>query len=496
MSAGRPGRALSALAALLALLVSLLAACTAEPAVEPLEPTLRARLAEAYGGDGPLQLVAVRRMGSAPFSDPAAGTGARLVYYAARLRLRADIRFDDWGGDNLGRLLEVLGAAERGVQGLRPGGNRAGEELVAFGALAFEPDGRGGFRPLPWTGGPPSAGPVDPDDPGAVASRALIEQLLALFRGRPVPEPVRRAVVREELVRATDRIDRRLAGLEGRRLIAAGPEGGEYLALARALAAAAPTVGLELEAAASEGSRANLRLLAEGEPVVLGIVQSDLLAAERPPGLVALASLFPEPVQILVPAGSPIRAVDQLEGRRIELGPPESGMRATALALLAAHGLGPDRLASAGERDLGAATLALEAGKIDAIVAVTAAPARVIADLARRLPVRLLEPTPEAIAALTGPESGRVALRLRPGLYPGVAAPVATVAPTAVLVARAELEAATVERILELLFERADYPAFGSVAGAMISPARARRGLPIPLHPAAAARLPAASPGG
>ncbi|HSA89590.1 MAG TPA: TAXI family TRAP transporter solute-binding subunit, partial [Burkholderiales bacterium] len=64
---------------------------------------------------------------------------------------------------------------------------------------------------------------------------------------------------------------------------------------------------------------------------------------------------------------------------------------------------------------------------------------------------------------------------------------VATVAPTALLVAAADTPEDEVQALLGLAFEGTDYLAFGSAQGVKISKATGRRGVAIPLHPAAAA---------
>ena len=56
------------------------------------------------------------------------------------------------------------------------------------------------------------------------------------------------------------------------------------------------------------------------------------------PDLRALASLYPEPVHIVVGADSPISDVAGLRGKRVDIGTAASGTQFDALAVLAAHG--------------------------------------------------------------------------------------------------------------------------------------------------------------
>ena len=53
----------------------------------------------------------------------------------------------------------------------------------------------------------------------------------------------------------------------------------------------------------------------------------------------ALGSLFPEPIHLVVAAGSSIREVSELRGKRVDIGLPNSGTRYDAVMVLAAYGL-------------------------------------------------------------------------------------------------------------------------------------------------------------
>uniref|UniRef100_UPI0018DF3920 hypothetical protein n=1 Tax=Roseomonas rosulenta TaxID=2748667 RepID=UPI0018DF3920 len=116
----------------LLLLVALIAAPPAHavPDADALRALVEARIADA-AGPGLLGVAAFRRMGQAP--DPAGG--ARIAYFAARLRLARDHAFGDWDGRNLQALAAALGAAPRAITGARREGNRAGDILRVNGAL-------------------------------------------------------------------------------------------------------------------------------------------------------------------------------------------------------------------------------------------------------------------------------------------------------------------------------------------------------------------------
>src|SRR6266478_3757308 len=102
-------------------------------------------------------------------------------------------------------------------------------------------------------------------------------------------------------------------------------------------------------AQATQGSVENLRMIAS-EQIESGIAQSDIVswgyagtgifATDGPmTQLRAIASLFPESLQLVVRADGPLQTLGDLKGRRISLGQVESGTAVDARIVLAASGL-------------------------------------------------------------------------------------------------------------------------------------------------------------
>ena len=78
--------------------------------------------------------------------------------------------------------------------------------------------------------------------------------------------------------------------------------------------------------------------------------------------IAALASLYPEPVHIVVSAKSGIRRVEDLRGKRVDLGTPRSGTRINAVSVLQASGVAPKEFAEARAEGPQAAAQQLRAG--------------------------------------------------------------------------------------------------------------------------------------
>lgn len=125
--------------------------------------------------------------------------------------------------------------------------------------------------------------------------------------------------------------------------------------------------GVKVEIIPSGGALDNLRQLADRNAQVdVGFVQSGLVEGVDIRGLVSLGSVFAQPVMVYYRGDQPIETLSQLNGKRLALGPPGSGTRALATALLKGNGIeGPPTvmLDLAGEE----AAKALFSGQVDAI---------------------------------------------------------------------------------------------------------------------------------
>lgn len=480
------------------LAVLLLAACARTPDAESVAAVLQQRLDQTLGGRV-LDLDGMRRAGSAVLPAAEDGSPRRLVYFHGRLKLARDYDFTAWNSLNLTSLANLLGATEKGVTGIKSGGNRSGDELRVYGSVEFIRRGEQ-WQPSYATRTAPereieTAGPGQP-----TAEIAALARLRAiLFEGAGHQAEQREAIVTEEVERALDAIHLRLDRLDRITVLAGGLPGGAYHGVAQEIAAHFSREGRKFAALTTEGSLDNLAHLGNGS-VELALVQSDL-AAQAATGrsmfagggqvkdLCALASLFPETVHVVVAAGSGIRRIEDLAGKRVDIGLPASGTRVHSLDLLASRGLTPADLGEVGESGLGAAAAALESGRLDAFIATIHAPASEIQRLAAQGKIRLLSLSDDSVRSLRQAEPYLVPLTLPQGTYAGIAKPTATVAVTALLAARCGLPASKVDTLLRALFSRIDFAAAGSTAGSQISRKTALEGLSIPIHPAARAFL-------
>jgi uncharacterized protein len=266
--------------------------------------------------------------------------------------------------------------------------------------------------------------------------------------------------------------------------IATGSTAGEYFQLGRALAAvwqerlrlaAAP------EVLATDGSPANVSLLVTGAAEV-AVSQLDV-AADRTAGrspLRALAAIYNDALQIVVPAGSPIRTVADLRGARVAIGAENSGVAYVALRVLAAAGLGGEGDVRRTRLDLTGSVDALRAGDVDAFFWVGALPTRTVDELATAVPVRLLDLDP-LLAALRDRYPVYAPGTVPAGTY-RIDDPVVTLLVRNVLLVDAALDTDLVEAMTGAVFAEQQRLAAATQAARTVDARSAILTQPVPLH--------------
>lgn len=474
-------------------LCALLAACGGGPGEAEVEKVVENRISQAFP-EGAVRLDNLRRVGSSPAAGvEAAGGDRRIVYYNATLVVERDIDLSSWQGLNLGAVASLLGATERGISGLKQGGNKQGDRLFVHGTVTYVEDD-GEWRPTR-TAHVPVAAPPPEDNTGPPAqARQIVETIRNLFE-QAGPAADQRSIITEELERAYFRIRLRLDRLEGSFVILGGPEAGEYFQVASLIAAGLQQAQMAGRALATDGSVENLGLLAAGRADV-ALAQNNIAMRAvqgRPPytgdaampDLRALASLFPEQVHVILRPGAEVESLADLKGKRVDVGQPNSGTRVDAEALLESAGLSLADLGETSELGLGGGLAALARGELDAVIATVSAPARSVQGLAEGSGIRFLSLSEAEQAKLADGDAGYVAATMPAGTYAGQDEPVRTVAAAALLVARADLPDTEAETLLRQVFDGIDFFAAGSPAGSQISRGSARTGVGIPWHPAA-----------
>jgi TRAP transporter TAXI family solute receptor len=250
--------------------------------------------------------------------------------------------------------------------------------------------------------------------------------------------------------------------------------------------------GLIAVAQASEGSVENVGQI-RGGGVESALMQADVAYwaytgtgpfrdAAPMTGLRSIASLYVETIHAVVRADGGIRTLADLRGKRVAMGEAGSGTRVNALSILEAHGLRPGDLREVALRPNPAAD-ALAAGDLDALFMTGGAPVAAVADLARRVPIRLLPLDDAASAALGARLPFLTPALVDADAYPGVDA-TPTLGVGALWVVEEEADEELVYGIAQALWHQRSRAILdqGHPRAASIRLDTALRGLSVPLH--------------
>lgn len=143
-------------------------------------------------------------------------------------------------------------------------------------------------------------------------------------------------------------------------VLATGADGGAYQRYGEQFAAYLATEGIQVELRATAGSVENLALLNGGEADI-GFVQGGLAESVAVDDVMAIGSLYLEPLWFFLRSDVTVDAMSDFAGKRIAVGAEGSGTRAVVLNLFSAHGVSsqtsefvdvpPGELAGAFSRD-------------------------------------------------------------------------------------------------------------------------------------------------
>src|SRR5262245_34093835 len=220
---------------LFAALVMLVAAgCGRGPDTDALKTGVGERIAQALP-PATVSVAAFARRGSQSDTKAPAGETRRIVYFDAELKLERDFDFGAWDAPGVAGLVSALGAGPKGLTGVTSGGNKAGDVVRVHGTALYRQDGgrwavvtTGAFRPTV----APAYATNAPQ--GAAAILDAMRKVTDSVVRDASPEQI--AIVEEELTAAHASIRARLARATDGYAIAAGPEHGQYVRLALALA--------------------------------------------------------------------------------------------------------------------------------------------------------------------------------------------------------------------------------------------------------------------
>ncbi|MBV7396402.1 TAXI family TRAP transporter solute-binding subunit [Mameliella sediminis] len=252
---------------------------------------------------------------------------------------------------------------------------------------------------------------------------------------------------------------------------------------------------LKCTAPSTGGSIANINAIKAGD-MDMGVAQSDWqfhayngssqFEGEKFDKLRAVFSVHGEPFTVVARADSGISNFEDLFGKRVNVGNPGSGQRATMDVVLAAMGKSADDFALASELKPAEQSAALGDNKVDAIIYTVGHPNGSIQEATSTIDAKLVNVTGEAIDKLIADNPYYAKATIPGGLYKGNDDPTTTFGVKATFVTSADVPDDVVYTVVKAVFDNFDrfkglHPAFASLTEEeMIS-----GGLSAPLHPGA-----------
>ncbi|MGA9254287.1 MAG: TAXI family TRAP transporter solute-binding subunit [Roseobacter sp.] len=252
---------------------------------------------------------------------------------------------------------------------------------------------------------------------------------------------------------------------------------------------------LKCTAPSTGGSIANINAIKAGD-MDMGVAQSDWqfhafngssqFEGAGYDNLRAVFSVHGEPFTVVARADSGVASFDDLFGKRVNVGNPGSGQRATMDVVLNAMGKSDADFALASELKPAEQSAALGDNKVDAIIYTVGHPNGSIQEATSTVDAKLVDVTGEAIDKLIAERPYYAKAVIPGGLYKGNDQDTTTFGVKATFVTSADVADDVVYTVVKAVFDNFDrfkglHPAFANLSEEeMISD-----GLSAPLHPGA-----------
>lgn len=253
---------------------------------------------------------------------------------------------------------------------------------------------------------------------------------------------------------------------------------------------------IKCNAPSTGGSVANINGIKAGE-LDMGVAQSDVqyqayhgtgnFEGDAFEELRAVFRVHGEPLTLLARADSGIEELDDLEGKRVNIGNPGSGQRNTMEVVMEAKGWTMDTFALASQLDAAEQAAALADNNIDAMVYVVGHPNGSIQEATTTVDARLIPLNDEDIDEIVEEYPYYSQSTIPGGLYKGNPDPVETFGVAATFVTTAETDDEIIYQTVKAVFDNFDrfkklHPAFENLdQEEMVT-----SGLSAPLHDGAA----------
>ncbi|MCK0150488.1 TAXI family TRAP transporter solute-binding subunit [Marivita sp. S6314] len=253
--------------------------------------------------------------------------------------------------------------------------------------------------------------------------------------------------------------------------------------------------GIRCAVESTGGSVYNINTIKAGE-LEFGVAQSDWQHhayngtsrfADNPfPEIRAMFSVHPEPFTMVVRGDSGITSFEELKGKRVNVGNPGSGQRATMEVVMDAFGMTMDDFALATEYKGSEMAKQICDDNIDAMIYTIGHPAAAIKEASTTCDVKLVSVTGAPIEKLVADNPYYRVAVIPAGMYAGTDTDTTTFGVGATFVTAASIPEETAYIVAKAVMSNLDdfrglHPAFANLDAAQM----VKDGLSAPLHPGA-----------
>lgn len=277
-------------------------------------------------------------------------------------------------------------------------------------------------------------------------------------------------------------------------VLTGGTSGAYYpigVALSNVYAKAIPNAKVQVQP--TKASVENLNLLHQGKGEIaftLGDSLSDAWNGKADAGfttklssLRAIASIYPNYIQIVASAGSGIKTLADLKGKRISVGAPKSGTELNARAVLGAAGLKYTDFSKVEYLGFGESVDLMKNRQIDVTLQSAALGVASIRDLAAAIDIVVVSVPADLVPKIGDP--AYVPATIPANTYKGQDAAVPAVAVGNFLVTNQKVSTDLAYQMTKALFDGLDTLHAAHAAAKAITLANGPKNAPVPLHPGA-----------
>lgn len=421
-----------------------------------------------------------------------------LVYFKMEIELQKDYQFGDWNQLGANSLITALGTSESGIQGINPKGNKKGDVLTVYGSNNYKQIKNKWIPTMPVASeksGSTEEGfvsDIEAEDALQKGQRAKFVQYLDQLKSlsKEMNKIANKKKDKSDLANLESRMkdlieDTQIKVDAEKGVIGIGTAsiGGEYYQFGKTIESTLSNNKVKYKSYPTRGSLSNVEYVSN-KKLTFGVAQGDLLfdQSKFKSNIKAVMTLFPEAIHVVALKDSELNKVEELKGKRINLGRVGSGSHFHAMLLLKMHGIEINQIIPS-YKSLTNALDDLKKGNTDVVIFTGAYPFRPLLSFVKKNTIKLLKLSKEAITEFSNNKN--ITLTIPKNTYPGLRESILVAGSSAVLFTHKDTPNKTVKELLINLFDKQEELAAKHKRAAKFSMANKDKGILLDIHPGA-----------